>query len=48
MDDTMHYIPKEEISETEDLLYIQKQTQRVKKNIQINDMVVLGDYYKNR
>ncbi len=46
MDDTMHYIPKEEIPETEDLLYIQKQTQRVKKNIQINDMVVLGDYYK--
>ncbi len=48
MDETMHYIPSEEPFEAEDLIYIQKQTQRVKKNIQINDMVILGDYYRNK
>ena len=48
LDETMHYIPSEEPIETDDLIYIQKQTQRVKKNIQINDIVVLGDYYKNK
>lgn len=48
LDETMHYIPTEEPSGTEDLIYIQKQNQRVKKNIQINDIVILGDYYKKR
>lgn len=48
LDENMHYIPTEKTDDNEDLIYIQKQTQRVKKNIQINDMVVLGDYYKNK
>lgn len=48
LDETMHYIPTEETIDTEDLIYVQKQTQRMKKSIQINDIVILGDYYKNK
>lgn len=48
MDENMHYIPTEEPPKAEDLIYIQQQTQRVKKSMQINDIVILGDYYKNR
>lgn len=48
LDEKMHYIPSDELSDDEDLIYIQQQTQRVKRNIQINDIVVLGDYYKNK
>ncbi len=46
MDETMHYIPEEELPESADMVYIQKQTQRVKTSLQINDIVVLGDYYQ--
>lgn len=48
MDERMHYISKNGATETDDLIYIQQQTQRAKKNIQINDIVVLGDYYRSR
>ncbi len=48
MDETMHYIPKEDVPISTDQIYIQSQTQKVKKNIQINDIVVLGDYYKKK
>ena len=48
MDETMHYIPGEELPESADMIYIQKQTQRVKKSLQINDIVVLGDYYQKK
>ncbi len=46
LDQKMHYIPTEE--HNGDLVHIQQQTQKVKKSIQINDIVVLGDYYKNK
>lgn len=46
MDDTVHYIPTEQLPPASDLIHVQKQTQRVKNSIQINDIVVLGDYYK--
>lgn len=46
MDETMYYIPDEELPTSADTVYIQKQTQKVKKRIQINDIVVLGDYYR--
>ncbi len=46
LDEKMYYDPTKEKSG--DLVYIQQQTQKVKKNIQINDMVILGDYYKNK
>lgn len=48
LDEKMHYIPGDEPAEAEELIYIQNKTQQVKNNIQINDMVVLGDYYKNK
>ncbi len=48
MDETMHYIPTEEPAKDEDLIHIQKQTQRMKKSSQINDIVILGDYYKKK
>ncbi len=48
LDEKMHYIPSEEPAETDELLYVQKQTQRMKNNIKINDIVILGDYYKSK
>ncbi len=48
MDETMHYIPKESEPTGDELIYVQKQTQKVKESIQINDIVVLGDYYKKQ
>lgn len=48
MDNTTHYIPAEKSVWKEDLLYIEKQIRRMKKSIQINDMVILGDYYKKQ
>ncbi len=48
MDEKMHYIPNESEPTFEDLIYIQKQTQKVKDSIKINDIVVLGDYYKTK
>ncbi len=48
MDETMHYIPTDDNTESEDIIYIQKQTQRMKKNIQINDIIILGNYYENK
>lgn len=47
MDENMHYIPSEE-GTTEETAYIDKQNQRVKDSLEINDIVVLGDYYKKR
>ncbi len=46
LDDKMYYTNSEEVP-SEDIVYIQKQNQRVKESIEINDIVVLGDYYKN-
>ncbi len=48
MDETMHYIPEESELTDDELIYAQKQTQTVKESIQINDIVVLGDYYKKK
>ncbi|MBR5236257.1 MAG: LTA synthase family protein [Clostridia bacterium] len=48
MDETMHYIPSEEELSDEEVVYIQKQTQKAKDTTRINDIVVLGDYYRKR
>lgn len=48
MDETMHYIPSDEEQTVEDAVYIKKQTEKVEKMREINDFVVLGDYYKKK
>lgn len=52
LDDKMYYVPSEGASNaelsSEEALYIEKQNQRVRESIEINDAVVLGDYYKVR
>ena len=48
MDENMHYIPTEEELTDEEAVYIQKQTKKAKDSIKINDIVVLGDYYRKR
>lgn len=48
LDNVMYYVPsKEEIYEG-DTLHIQKQNDRVRQSITVNDTIVLGDYYKKR
>ncbi len=47
MDENQFYEPgKEEELETEEMIDIIKNNQRVRESMEINDMVVLGDYYK--
>lgn len=48
MDNKMYYTPSEDEPSQKDLAYIQKQNQRVKNSIEVNDTVILGDYYNNR
>ena len=48
MDGKYHYVPSEDEKEPDELIYIEKQNQKVKEMSQINDAVVLGDYYKKR
>lgn len=48
LDDAMYYVPsKEEIVEA-DTVHIEKQNKRVRQSIEVNDTIVLGDYYKGR
>lgn len=47
MDGKMHYIPGEEKAfSPDDEVYIGKQNQRVNESMEVNDIIVLGDYYK--
>ncbi len=49
LDDHMYFAPSEENEPvSEEMVYVQKQNQRVKESMEINDIVVLGDYYKNK
>ena len=48
MDDKMYYVPAENIPSADKLSYIEEQNARVKESLEINDMVVLSDYYKKR
>ncbi len=48
MDTEMHHIPSEEKLPPDTEIYVQKQTQKMKESIKINDIVVLGDYYKKK
>ncbi len=49
MDDRMHYIPKEEHAfSPEEEVYIAKQSERVRASMEVNDIIVLGDYYKDK
>lgn len=48
LDNAMYYVPsKEEIYEA-DVQHIEKQNQRVRESIEVNDTIVLGDYYRDR
>lgn len=47
LDGNMYYTSSADYSQHKNLLHIQNQTQRVKKNMQINDIVILGDYYRD-
>jgi len=48
MDENMYYTLSDDTAGSEDLVYIEKQNQRVKESIETNDAVILGDYYKKR
>lgn len=48
LDEKMYFKPSAEEPVTDDMVYVQKQNQRVKESMEINDIVVKGDYYKNR
>lgn len=46
MDNKMTYFHSDEEPGEEDIEYIEKQNERVKQSMEINDIIVLGDYYK--
>ncbi len=48
MDENMYYEPSQEEPSDENKEYIEKNNKRVKDSIEINDIMVLGDYYKHR
>lgn len=45
LDDAMYYVPSREEIYTEDVAYIEEKNMRVKESIEVNDTIVLGDYY---
>lgn len=48
MDDKMYYVPSEDTPPPDKISYVESQNSRVKEALEINDAVVLGDYYKKR
>ncbi len=48
MDDKRYYVPSEDDPSEADIQYIEAQNKRVRDSIEINDIIVLGDYYKKR
>ncbi len=47
MDEKMHYVPSEEKSySTKEIEYIEARNQKVQTLTEVNDIIVLGDYYK--
>lgn len=48
LDDAMYYVPSKEEIYSEDTKHIEKQNMRVRESIEVNDTIVLGDYYKGR
>ena len=47
LDENMYYEPSQE-EPIEEREYIEKNNKRVKDSVEINDIMVLGDYYKYR
>ena len=48
MDDKMYYVPSADFPPPDKISYVEKQNSRVKEALEINDAVVLSDYYKKR
>lgn len=46
LDEGMYYVPSREELYKEDAAHIEKQNKRVRQSIEVNDTIVLGDYYK--
>lgn len=48
MDNRTYYVPSKEELAQHDMEYIDMQNKRVRQSIEVNDTIVLGDYYKDR
>ncbi len=48
MDDKMYFVPSEDIPPPDKISYVENQNSRVKESLEINDAVILSDYYKKR
>ena len=48
MDDKMYFVPAEDTPDPDMISHVENQNSRVKESLEINDAVVLSDYYKKR